>query len=439
MMASPLPLSSHVVPTDGFRKWLTGLLQTTQVTQNVIILALLFIYRLKRINPGVVANPGSEFRLMTVALMLGNKFLDDNTYTNKTWAEVSGISVHEVHTMEVEFLSNMRFSLFTTERQWKTWHDTLGRFGRAINNFIKSQEMASKMALLAPLPSPTKPLSPINAYMPNNMRPIGYSGYSSQNLTPILHPQVSSTAVSPIGSLPESFSRSGGSRKRYLDDYSQEPLAKRHMPEYSTPSVPSVPSIVTLQPPPVTTTGVMRMNLPSLTIPSQSMNLPPMHGLPASNPRAMAMVYPPAQQRTPVSQMMIPPIQTSNMTTPSLGVLDSSRQSPYALSATSSPISANPHSSHLSPSYFLGQRSSPYRPVRQVKTLLNPPRAPTSIYNAPQQVGMDHLQYHSLGQPLNERHVGHVPYFHREAWPPTHQPRQWPQLTTQGQYMPSQS
>jgi hypothetical protein len=39
----------------------------------VIILALLFIYRLKKTNPAVKGKPGSEFRLLTVALMLGNK------------------------------------------------------------------------------------------------------------------------------------------------------------------------------------------------------------------------------------------------------------------------------------------------------------------------------------------------------------------------------
>jgi hypothetical protein len=60
-------------PTTGFRKWVTTILMTTQVTQNVIILALLFIYRLKNINPTVKGRPGSEFRLLTVALMLGNK------------------------------------------------------------------------------------------------------------------------------------------------------------------------------------------------------------------------------------------------------------------------------------------------------------------------------------------------------------------------------
>ena len=46
---------------------------TTQVAQNVILLALMFIYRLKQINPSVKGKPGSEYRLLTVALMLGNK------------------------------------------------------------------------------------------------------------------------------------------------------------------------------------------------------------------------------------------------------------------------------------------------------------------------------------------------------------------------------
>lgn len=48
----------------------------TQVSQNVILLALMFIYRLKRLNPGVKGKVGSEFRLLTVALMLGNKCMN---------------------------------------------------------------------------------------------------------------------------------------------------------------------------------------------------------------------------------------------------------------------------------------------------------------------------------------------------------------------------
>ncbi|RFU28820.1 hypothetical protein B7463_g7529, partial [Scytalidium lignicola] len=121
-------LKPEVIPTDGFRKWVMSILLTTQITPNVILLALLFIYRLKIINPVVKARADSEYRLLTIALMLGNKFLDDNTYTNKTWAEVSGISVTEIHVMEVEFLSNMRYSLLVSKEQWEEWQQKLGKF-----------------------------------------------------------------------------------------------------------------------------------------------------------------------------------------------------------------------------------------------------------------------------------------------------------------------
>ena len=66
-------LCADSIPNIGFRKWVATLLSTTQVTQNVIILALYFIWKLKSFNPTVKGRPGSEYRLLTVALMLGNK------------------------------------------------------------------------------------------------------------------------------------------------------------------------------------------------------------------------------------------------------------------------------------------------------------------------------------------------------------------------------
>jgi hypothetical protein len=77
--SSPMPttpLVPEAMPTTGFRKWVTTILSMTQVSQNVILLALMFIYRLKKLNPGVKGKLGSEFRLLTVALMLGNKCMN---------------------------------------------------------------------------------------------------------------------------------------------------------------------------------------------------------------------------------------------------------------------------------------------------------------------------------------------------------------------------
>lgn len=50
-----------------------AILSTTRVTKEVVILALLYVYRLKKFNSNVTGKGGSEYRLMSVALMLANK------------------------------------------------------------------------------------------------------------------------------------------------------------------------------------------------------------------------------------------------------------------------------------------------------------------------------------------------------------------------------
>lgn len=48
-----------------------------------MLLALYYIFQLRAAYPNIQANMGSEVRLFTTALILANKFLDDNTFTNK--------------------------------------------------------------------------------------------------------------------------------------------------------------------------------------------------------------------------------------------------------------------------------------------------------------------------------------------------------------------
>lgn len=181
-----------------------------------------------------------------------------------------------------------------------------------------------------------------------------------------------------------------------------------------------------------------RVNLPSLSIPYTA-QAPPVQlpsQLPIPGSRAMSMVYQaPVQFQPQVSQpTSIPQLQTSGLPQPNVLYPDHNRQlSPFPMgSAASSPISAvftptSQNPAHLSPSYFLQQRSSPYRPVRQVHTLLAPPSS-TPMYNAPRLVTHDQMQYHPLGLPMSERRVGHLPYMNHEAWPQTHQFNQWSEI-----------
>ena len=120
--------------------------------------------------------------------------LDDNTYTNKTWAEVSGISVGEIHVMEVEFLSNMRYSLLASKEQWKEWHVKLGRFWEYF-------EQAARVAFGITIPIGCQPsICPtLTGCFSGSFTP-GFDHVSSQLRSVQLQPAVACKCCQPSGS-----------------------------------------------------------------------------------------------------------------------------------------------------------------------------------------------------------------------------------------------
>lgn len=428
---SPLePLVSEAMPTSGFRKWVTTVLSTTQVTQNVILLALMFIYRLKRLNPGVKGKLGSEFRLLTVALMLGNKFLDDNTYTNKTWAEVSGISVQEIHIMEVEFLSNMRYTLYVSDKEWKEWHVKLGRFWhhfdraskKPLEPVLRNRSLhSSSVSTSLDLPSPpastnTSPPYPTHNSFSHPALPHPLS------VPPYLPPSI----PSPTSLLPDTDPRSSG-RKRSHDEQPSEPPAKRPLSSFP----PSGTSSTTLTPSTARgiTPAIPRLPMPNLSVPTNSHHNGGYHGSPAQLPlpasRSSSESFPtpvrwPQNGTLPAlpqpAPFNVPP--QANFSGPSEW---HSRHSSYGpSSATPSPTSYQfPQSqhtpTHLSPAEYPAIRHSPYKPVRSVNTLLVPPPS-ASMHNPPQGLGNDQMRYQQLGKPLSERKTGIPPFMHQDSW-----------------------
>ncbi|KAK9370030.1 cyclin-domain-containing protein [Lipomyces kononenkoae] len=156
-----LPLLSPVcLATPEFKLFAAAMLSRTQVSRTVVALALLYIYRLKLHSPTILGTPGSEYRVFTIALVLANKFLDDNTYTNKTWAQVSKLPVSEIGVMEVEFLKHIDYDLAVSNKKWSEWSDLLACFARARNaaRFACVSLPGSPVTRQPPPPSPALPL-----------------------------------------------------------------------------------------------------------------------------------------------------------------------------------------------------------------------------------------------------------------------------------------
>ncbi|KAL2865416.1 putative mucin [Aspergillus lucknowensis] len=406
-------LSPEAIPSIGFQKWVTSILSTTQVSQNVILLALLFIYRLKKFNPGVRGKKGSEYRLMTIALMLGNKFLDDNTYTNKTWAEVSRISVQEIHVMEVEFLSNLRYNLYASKKEWAQWHVKLGLFA----DFFMNAPLASEdgdvlhtppVLRLSPSFGPTTrtQLSPISARLPSP---------SIETLHPQMWASMNGPSYAPASQVANDLSQVDSRKRRYEEAAEeQHPTKKIAIPGViSMPSSTLTASAQQSVPGPVT-------RRPHTFAPSVPASIPQLATTP--NRPSMPPVYNPSTwaPQNPVSTATQP--VTNGVPTPTISLPDPSRRhnSPFpATSATISPAvsayAAHTPQTHLSPSFFLANRNSPYRPVRSVNTLLIPP--PPASLEQQRTIPFDHMHYQPLGKSVTERKTGLLPYHHHEAWP----------------------
>jgi hypothetical protein len=467
------PLAPTAVASPHFKKWVSNVLTTTQVTQNVVILALLYINRLKKANPTVKGRAGSEYRLLTVALMLGNKFLDDNTYTNKTWADVSGISVNEIHVMEVEFLSNMRYSLLVSAEEWEQWLARLTKFWSYLE-LAQQVESPSPSPLLIPSPTHRTVISPLHSptvpLTPGLQSTTHSFTLQSPNLAPMTTASqnwpaayVGSNATSPLALKPESHLY----RKRgFPEDDSTEHPAKRasripagqgKLPSQAPAQFASQPqfglaqaAVAPAQPRSTPGLDQARQQVPSLTLntaqaadvtatqgqayatsayaPQQApLSLPPL----ASGHRAMSMVFPastyaPSQPIPAACGSMTPTSSFPPMTygTPTKRL---SPQNSLAAYPGSSPLvmgtpMGNGSTSGLhtpishSPSIYLQQRNSPYKPVRHVNTLLYPPpSAFLQHYNLPNPVLPNEMHYQPLGK-RNEYRTGIVPEFlHRPS------------------------
>ena len=339
--------------------------------------------------------------------------------------------------MEVEFLSNMKYTLYASELEWHAWHQQLGRFWKYFEQASKTptepkiQGPYAQILNMAPtLPSP--PISLQASPYGNNLTP-----GCSQNHLPYMPPYLAPTIPSPAVRMPEVDLRPTG-RKRSYDDNSQEPPAKRLARSLGPISLSAVSPCSNLNP---------RLPTPNLSIStnghynmfpgsSYSAHLP----LPTSRPsnisyssvqlpQSASTLNPSSQSSGTVSYRDWLEVETDGQRN-SLPPLDySRRQTSFANSRNASPTSTATfpgHSSNqLSPSAISSQRNSPYRPLRGVNTLLVPPPS-ASMHNPSQNLNFNNMHYQPLGKPLSERKPGVVPYMQPETWPDVALSTRWP-------------
>ena len=139
------PGNALVAP--AFRKYVSQLLTSTRLPISTIMLALHYLtIRMEVLQDMAATGPEANlFQMLTTSLMLASKFLDDNTFQNLSWAEVSHSLVADLNKHEVSWLIDMDWRLhFDVDAEFKTWFSCFERYAEA----KKMQQIQSTMEVM---------------------------------------------------------------------------------------------------------------------------------------------------------------------------------------------------------------------------------------------------------------------------------------------------
>jgi hypothetical protein len=164
--------------TGAFRKFVSQILTSTRLPSTTILLGM--NYLAKRVNIMTAAgqamtSEGQVWRMLTTALLLGSKFLDDNTFQNKSWSEVSGIPVQELNSLEYQWLASINWCLYVNLDTSKDYNAWLKNWEDWQQNKKRQQAIASRERLLSLV-------APIEAEHTRPRHPHGLSTWHEQQV-----------------------------------------------------------------------------------------------------------------------------------------------------------------------------------------------------------------------------------------------------------------
>ncbi|KAI8866803.1 hypothetical protein GQ42DRAFT_127702, partial [Ramicandelaber brevisporus] len=114
---------AHIQSLRPLYDFISHAVYRTRSSPTIIVLALLYLCRLKRRTPHSRGSPGAGHRLLIASLLLATKFLLDDAYHNKSWMQVSQNMFHlnEVNQMELEMLALLDWHVGVSPKQWREY------------------------------------------------------------------------------------------------------------------------------------------------------------------------------------------------------------------------------------------------------------------------------------------------------------------------------
>ena len=109
-----------------FETFIEKIVYILDFDDNLLILSLMVLD--KFLSSKIILSESNVHKVFFTCLMETHKFFDDNTFTNKDYAKMCGVSVDELLKMEIYFLESINFNLFIKDDEFKKYKDNFEQF-----------------------------------------------------------------------------------------------------------------------------------------------------------------------------------------------------------------------------------------------------------------------------------------------------------------------
>lgn len=113
------------IPAISIGRYLERVAHYSECSEEALIMAFIHISRISHNKPSFHLNALSIHRLLLASIMTSVKFFDDHYYNNNHFAKVGGVQIHEMNTLELEFLALIEFQLFIDDAIFRRFRDEL--------------------------------------------------------------------------------------------------------------------------------------------------------------------------------------------------------------------------------------------------------------------------------------------------------------------------
>ncbi len=159
----------------AFRKYVSQILSSTRLPRTTILLGLYYLAtRMTMLSASgrYITGSGQVYRMLTTSLLLGSKFLDDNTFQNRSWSEVSNIPVAELNVLEIEWLLAIKWDMHVNPNDpqgFMLWQEQWGGYQnrKTIEKSLESLKLSPVETTVRRQRSTNKRYSAASVYQPS--------------------------------------------------------------------------------------------------------------------------------------------------------------------------------------------------------------------------------------------------------------------------------